>query len=105
MRQASCGLCQYYFFIHYLIFIYYLVHAAAACFRHPAHDGGQDDFLFDFLLFSACSGSMREASCGKHDIAHYLLFIFIYLFIYLLVSATAARVKHPAGHANIIIIY
>jgi uncharacterized membrane protein YtjA (UPF0391 family) len=31
--------------IIYLLFIYhlfvYLVHAAAACFRHSAHDGGQ----------------------------------------------------------------
>jgi hypothetical protein len=45
------------------------VPAAAACFRHPAHDGGQYDFfifLFSvYLLFSACSGSMHEASCGS----------------------------------------
>jgi hypothetical protein len=46
---------------------------------------------------------MREASCGSMTppIIYCLSFI-VYLFVHYLVSAAAARVKHPAGHANII---
>jgi hypothetical protein len=47
MRQASCKTCQYYLFIIYYLFIY-LVPAAAACVRYPAHDGGQYDFIYYF---------------------------------------------------------
>jgi len=32
----------------------------------------------------------------------YCLSFIVYLFVHYLVSAAAARVKHPAGHANII---
>ena len=54
-----------------------------------------------YLLFSVCSDSMREGSCGSMtSTAHYLLFMIHYLLIYYSESAAAARVKHLAGHAN-----
>jgi len=55
-----------------------------------------------YSLFSACSGGMREASCGSimPPIIH-CLFIY-YCFIYYFVFSAAACVKHPADHANII---
>jgi hypothetical protein len=89
-------------FIIIYLFIYLLVPAAAACFTHLAHDGGHCEFIKKIIiysLFSACSASMRQASCGSMIppiINHF------YYFIYYLVSAAAACVKHPAGHANII---
>ena len=55
--------------ILYLFFIHHLVPAAAAYVRHPAHDAGHYHFIYlvfvIYLLFSACSGRMREASCGS----------------------------------------
>jgi hypothetical protein len=95
--------------IIYFFFIYHLVPAVAACMRYPA-----DDYchcyvfitsiivsFIQYILFSACSGSMRKASCGSMMPA-----IIIYLsFIYYLVSAVAACVRYPAGHAIIIYVF
>jgi hypothetical protein len=53
-----------------------------------------------YLSFIACSGSMREASCGSMMPAilnNYLLFVLINC----LVPAAEACVRHPAGHAII----
>jgi hypothetical protein len=60
------------------LFIIYLVPAAAACFRHPAHDNGRYDFIYYLLILSACSGSMREASCGSMipPIIYHLFYMF-----------------------------
>jgi hypothetical protein len=76
--------------IIYLLFIYCVVPAAAACFRHPAHDGGHYDFVYLFiiyLLFGACSGSMREESCGPLS----------YLFI---IMSSLFSVAHSRAHCR-----
>jgi hypothetical protein len=54
-------------------------------------------FIIIYYLFSACSGSMREASCSSMMPAIITLFIFFYLFIYDLVPAAAACLRHPAA--------
>jgi len=56
------------------------------------------------LLFSASSGSLRQASCGSTIPPINALFIYYFL-IYYSVSAAAACVKHPAGHANVICLF
>jgi hypothetical protein len=53
--------------------------------------------LFVYLLFSARSGSMREASWGQHDACHYYLLFIYLLLIYYLVSAAAACMRHPTA--------
>jgi hypothetical protein len=64
MPEASCGLCQYQFFIYYYLLIFYLVFAAAACVKHPAGYANIISLFIIYYLFSACSSSIREESCA-----------------------------------------
>ena len=48
---------------------------------------------------------MRQASCGSMIPPIILYLLCIYLLTYYLVFAAAARIKHPAGHANIICLF
>jgi hypothetical protein len=64
----------------YLFFIYHLVPAAAACVRHPAAACCTPLLFIICLLFNACSGSVRQASCWS---CHYCLFIYLFIMKYL----------------------
>jgi hypothetical protein len=55
MHQASCLLCHSYFLFH---LIYHL-----------------------FIIYSACSGSMREVSCGNIVLA-IVIYLLVLLFIH-----------------------
>jgi hypothetical protein len=64
----------------YYLFIIYLVSIAAACVKHPAGYANIISLFINiiiYLVFSACSGSMRWASCGSMipPIIYYSLFI------------------------------
>jgi hypothetical protein len=52
-----------------------------------------------YLSFSACSGSMREISCGSTmpAIIISLLLCISFFIVYILVPAVAACVRHPAA--------
>jgi hypothetical protein len=54
------------------------VSAAVACVRHPASHAIIVYLFFHSTLFSACSGSMREASCGSMMPAIIINYLFIY---------------------------
>jgi hypothetical protein len=41
-----------------------------------------DAAIITYLLFSACSGSMQEASCGSMMLGIIMYYLVIYLFIY-----------------------
>jgi hypothetical protein len=73
---AVCCCHCYLSFIICLLLINYLVPAAATCVRHPAGHA-----IIEFLLylsFSACSSSVREASCGSMMPVIIVYLIFIY---------------------------
>ena len=87
--------CAGHAIILYLFFIHHLVPAAAACVRHAAHDAGHYYFIYlvfvIYLVFGACSGRMRETSCGCMMPAIIILFIQYLLFIYYLMPAACVR--------------
>jgi uncharacterized membrane protein YhaH (DUF805 family) len=66
-----------------------------------AHDDGHYYFLYlvfvIYLVFSACSGRMRETSCGSMMPAIIILFIISLFILYYFVPAAAACVRHPAA--------
>jgi hypothetical protein len=50
-----------------------------------------------YLLFSICSDSMREVSCGNRMPAIIILFIYSLFIIHYLVYAAAACARHPGA--------
>jgi hypothetical protein len=105
-RYPADDACHY-CFIYLFIICYHLVPAAAACVRHLQQHDACHCYLFTSILcfihptlFSACSSSIREASCRSMMPA-----IIINSCIYSLVPAAAACIRHPAGHAIIVYLF
>jgi hypothetical protein len=52
-----------------LSFVYYVMPAAATCFRHSAHDSGHYDFISYFIYLSIYYLVPASAACARHSAA------------------------------------